>query len=261
MIVNSKPAFSYLSFRSAQDKGSSNTFYNKYQKEYDAPFHKKIKECLEIYFQQNKDVNKTDIKGFAGHGGLSVVFDLGEKGVLKCSQENPLEFRKHNPEFDIPFTSPVVKINDFYIVQQTKADTSLVSPKDCIDVIKRMSKEGFEPSLDFDEYRTNQVGIYNGRAYLLDTRCALPKPDKFSLEVYDFCQRNRRVFYANKIDFMDFSHIDETPRANLSVKEAKTMIKRIMKDNVKAGLWPVNDGLYGFLKFIIKCIKYKHVGF
>lgn len=255
-----KPTISPIAFKGSNNKKKQNTFFNQYKKEYTTPWHINLQKCVEIYLQKNKDISKADIKGFAGHGGLTTVFDLGHKGVLKCSKENPLEFRKHNPEFDIPFTSPVIKIRDFYIVRQPKAETSSVTQKDCIDVISRMSKEGFEPSLDFDKYRTNQVGFYNGKAYLLDTRCAMPKPDKFSLEVYEFCERNKRVFYANKIDVEDFSHIDETPRANLSVKEARKMIGKIIKDNIKAGLTPLDDGLHGLLKLVVKCIKYKSLG-
>lgn len=257
MKVNFRPTISHLSFRSSQKEETSNMFFNQYKKEYTTPFHRNLQECVNLYLQENKDLNAADIKGFAGHGGLSIVFDLEEKGVLKCSQENPLEYRKHNSEFDIPFTSPVAKVNDFYIVRQPKAETSSVTQKDCIDVITRMSKEGFEPSFDFDKTKTRQVGHYNGKAYLLDTRCALPKPDRFSLEVYNFCERNQRVFHARKIDLSDFGHIEEVPKANLSIKEAKIMIQRIIKDNIKSGLAPLNDGISGLLKLIIKCIKYK----
>ncbi len=255
MKVNFKLTFSNLSFRSSQE--TSDMFFNQYKKEYTAPFHRELQECLQTYLQQNKDINTDDIKGFAGHGGLSTVFDLGEKGVLKCSQENPLEYRMHNPEFDIPFTSPVIKVKNFYIVQQPKAETSSVTQKDCIDVITRMSNEGFEPSFDFDKTKTRQVGHYNGKAYLLDTRCALPKPDRFSLEVYNFCERNKRVFYPRKIDLSDLCHIEELPRTNLNIKEAKTMILKIIKDNIRSGFAPLNDGVFGLLKLIIKCIKYK----
>ncbi len=260
MKVNFKPTISHISFRSSLKEETSNVFYNKYKKEYTTPFHRDLQECLNLYLKENKDISAANIKGFAGHGGLSVVFDLGEKGVLKCSKENPLEYRKHNPEFDIPFTSPVIKVNDFYIVQQPKAETLSVTQKDCIDVLTRMSKEGFEPSLDFDKTRTRQVGHYNGKAYLLDTRCALPMPNRFSIEVYNFCARNKRVFHARKIDPSDFGHIEEVPRANLNIKEAKTMIQKIIKDNIKSGFPPLNDGVFGLLKLIIICIKYKFTG-
>lgn len=261
MELNVQPIIFNTSCRSSNNKELSSLFYHQYQQDYDSPFHRKLRRCLELYFQQNNDIKKSDIQGFAGHGGLSTIFDLGEKGVLKCSQENPLEFRNHNAEFDIPFTSPVVKINDFYIVQEPKAETTSVTQMDCIDVIKRMSNEGFEPSLDFDKTKTRQVGFYNGRPYLLDTRCALPKPDKFSLEIYNFCDRNRRVFYPRETDLKDFGHIVERPRANLSIKEAGKMVKKIIKDNVKLGYSPLNDGFYGLLKLIIKCIMYKRAGY
>ncbi|MCM1339083.1 MAG: hypothetical protein NC191_05380 [Muribaculaceae bacterium] len=256
MKISFQPSFCHTSFRGSKINETFDDFYSRYQKGYTAPFHKDLRACLDVYLEENKDIKKSDIKGFAGHGGLSTVFDLGEKGVLKCSQENFLEYRRHNPEFDIPFSSPVVKINNFYFVRQPKADISSVTQEDCVDVIKRMSKEGFEPSFDFDKSKTRQVGIYNGRAYLLDTRCALPKPDKFSLDVYDFCARNKRVFYScKKSDIEDFVHVSEIPRANLTVREAKRMILTIMKDNVKAGFPPLNDGLSGLLRLTIRCIK------
>lgn len=261
MNVNIKPTLSNLSFRSSSPKETSDMFFYQYKQKYTAPFHRGLQECVNIYLQENKDINTADIKGFAGHGGLSAVFDLGEKGVLKCSKENPLEYRKHCPEFDIPFTSPVIKINDFYIVRQPKADTSSVTQQDCIYVITRMYKEGFEPSLDFDETRTRQVGHYNGKAYLLDTRSALPMPNRFSLEVYNFCKRNQRAFYPRKIDPSDCGHIEEVPRANLNIKEAKIMVQKIIKDNVRLGLPPLNDGWLGLVKLIMKCIKYKYTGY
>lgn len=261
MNVNFKPNFSNLSFRSSQRKEISDVFFNQYKIEYTAPFHKDLQECVKLYLSDNKDINIADIKGFVGHGGLSAVFDLGEKGVLKCSKENPLEYRKHCPEFDIPFNSPIIKINDFYIVRQPKADTSSITQQDCIDVITRMYKEGFEPSFDFDITRTRQVGHYNGKVYLLDTRCALPRPNRFSLEVYNFCKRNQRVFHARKIDHSAYGHIEEKPRANLGIKDAKTMIQKIIKDNVKFGLPPLNDGIWGLFKLVLKCIKYKYIGY
>lgn len=252
MKVNFMPTLPYIPFRGE----NSNAFYEQYEKKYDSSFHKDLREALDEYFKQNQDINRFDIKGFAGHGGLTTVFDLGEKGVLKCSKENPLEFRKHNLDFDIPFKSPVTKVNNFYIVIQPKADISYVTKNDCVDVLKRMSKEGFEPSRDFKPHRTDQVGIYNGKAYLLDTRCALPKPNKFSLEIYNFCQRNKRVFQHNLRNESVFGHVVEIPRANLSVKEAKLMIKRIIKDNKKYGYPPLHDGFFGLIKLIIKCFKY-----
>lgn len=260
MKINFVSINSYIAFRSTTNKEKSGSFYEQYWSGYNSAFKRDLRDSLKIYFQQNKDICEADIKGLAGHGGLTTVFDLGNE-VLKCSMENPFEFRAHNPEFDIPFTSPVSKINNFYITRQAKADTSKVTPYDCIDVQKRMSKEGFEPSVDFGIYDIRQVGIYNERAYLLDTRCALRKPNRFSLEVYNFCTRNQRVFYPNKVDTVTLEHVEEVPRTNLKVKEAIAMVRKIIKDNKKHNFPIAREGIWGLFKLIVKCAKYKCVGY
>lgn len=184
-------------------------------------------------------IKETDIKGVAGQGGLSVVLDLGDD-VLKCSYENPLEFRTHNPSFDIPFLSPVEKFGRTYFVREPKADIKSVTRDDCADVIKRLFMAGCEPSRDFNEHRLQQVGIYNGKPYLLDTRCAVPQPNRFSRFVYDFCSINRRVFFVRNVDSTDFTfeHIEETPRPNLSLRKGLAKMWTVMKDNMKAGRKP-----------------------
>lgn len=193
---------------------------------------------LQDYIDSGR-VSESEIKGVAGRGGLSVVLDLGDE-VLKCSYENPLEFRKHNPSFDIPFLSPVEKFGENYFVREPKADTKSVTKEDCKDVIRRLFEAGFEPSNDFDQYGLRQVGIYKGKSYLLDTRCAVPQPNRFSRFVYDFCQVNIRVLVSRKVDPMDFSfeHIDETPRPNLSLRKGLDKIFNMMKLNMKHGKKP-----------------------
>lgn len=94
---------------------------------------------------------------------------------------------------------------------------------------------GCEPSRDFNEHRLQQVGIYNGKPYLLDTRCAVPQPNRFSRFVYDFCSINKRVYFANTVDEFCFEHIDETPRPNLSFRKGLAKMWTVMKDNMKAG--------------------------
>lgn len=185
-------------------------------------------------------LKKSDIKGIAGRGGLSVILDLGENEVLKCSLENPLEFREHIPSFDIPFLSPVKKFGQTYFVREPKAETKGITPKDCEDVIRRIYEAGYEPSADLYPYATRQIGIYNGKPYLLDTRCAVPQPNRFSKFVYDFCHVNCRVLIAHKVDPYDFSfqHIDETPRPNLSLKKGLAKIFNMMKLNMKYGKKP-----------------------
>lgn len=182
-------------------------------------------------------VKQEDIKGIAGNGGLSIVFDLGDE-VLKASLENPLEFRTHNPEIDIPFLSPVEKYGKTYFVKEAKADTENVTEKDCSDIIKRLKKSGLEPSMDFDEYRTWQVGKYKDKAYLLDTRCAVPRPDRFSRFVYDFKAFNSRVIKIIALDSKKITktmHIDEFPRPNLSFKRGLAIMLGVMNRNKQHG--------------------------
>jgi len=185
-------------------------------------------------------VKESDIKGIAGRGRLSVVLDLGEQEVLKCSLENPLEFRTHNSSFDIPFLSPVEKFGQTYFVREAKADTKKVTQQDCINVIRRLYETGYEPSADLDQYKLRQVGIYKGKPYLLDTSAAVPQPDRFLRFVYDFCTINNRVLISRKVDPLDFSfaHIDETPRPNFSFKRGLAKMWNMMKTNMKYGKKP-----------------------
>lgn len=210
-------------------------------------FKKEFLLDLRAYFASSKKLKESDIKGVLGYGGLSVVFDLGEKGALKCSLENPLEYRKHNPAFDIPFLAPVEKRNKTYIVHTVKADTKNVTIEDCKDVIRRIKESGFELSRDLDEYKVNQVGIFEGKSYLLDSRCAMPCPNAFSRFVYDFCNTHRRVFKAQPIYSLEEEcklvekfgpqvlHIDETPRKNLGFIEGVSNMLGIIRENIKYG--------------------------
>lgn len=185
-------------------------------------------------------VKEEDIKGIAGNGAFSIVFDLGDE-VLKGSLENPLEFRAHNPEIDIPFLSPVEKQGKTYFVKEPKADTKNVTREDCSNIIKRLKKSGLEPSKNLDEYRTSQIGKYQDKAYLLDTRSAVPRPNRFSRFVYDFRNFNLRGFKSisfdsEKIARRDVLHVDEFPRPNLSFKRGLTIMAGVMKRNMQYGL-------------------------
>lgn len=184
--------------------------------------------------------------------------------------ENPLEFRKHNPFVDIPFLSPVEKVGKTYFVREVKADTKNISIQDCIDVITRIHKAGLETSADLDRYKTRQIGKYQGKAYLLDTRCALPRLDRFSRFVYDFKRFNNRVTklirfsaeYIEKREAFDekrielfgprILHVDETPRPNLSFKRGLKIIQGVMCRNIKAGFPPMN--LLATIESLIRAI-------
>ncbi len=218
------------------------------------------------YIKETGKVKIEDIKGIVDYGGLSVIFDLGDD-VLKASLENPLEFRVHNSAIDIPFLSPVEKYGKTYFVREAKADIGHVSRKDCCNVIKRLRKFGLEPSCDLNIYKTWQVGLFQGKPYLLDTRCARPRPNRFSRFIYDFRKFNTgviRILRANAeaIAKRDeqikkrvalfgprILHLDETPRPNLSFKRGVAIIRGVMDRNKNAGLPALS------MRAVFTCIK------
>lgn len=229
----------------------------KYSEQFSNSCYKNIISDVKEYLKSFDYVKEKDIKGILAKGGLSVIFDMGEKAVLKCSLENPLEYRKHCPDFDIPFLSPVIKINQTYIVKQAKADTKNLSIADCNDVISRIKKAGFELSQDMDSSKIRQIGKYNGKNYLLDTRCAVPPPNAFSRFIYNFCKKHKYVYelrdmspeainkYERELSELSQKygpqvyHVNETPRKNLSLKEGFAMILSLIKENIKYGQFPL----------------------
>jgi hypothetical protein len=212
------------------------SFLDKYVKEGTAS--KKLIQDLKNYILSQKGkIKEADIKSVLGYGGLTTVFELNNDRVLKCSLENPLEHRSHCAEFDIPFLSPVEKSGEHFFVIEPKAEQEGITIEDCKDVIKRIYKAGYEPSSDLDEYKIRQVGRYNGKMYLLDTRAALPQPDRFSKFIYRFCNSINRVLIAEKVDPTNFEvkHIDETPRKNLGYVEGIKKAFDVIDTNVKHG--------------------------
>ena len=214
-----------------------------------------IKDLRELIASKKILLKETDIKDIIGNGGLSTIFDLGNNEVLKCSLENPLEFRKHNSSFDIPFLSQVEKFGQTYFVKEVKADTRNITIDDCKSVINRIYKEGFEPSKDLDEYRTWQIGKYSNKPYLLDTRAAVPRPNQFSEYIYNCCNDYKRVFHLKswtaediikdeqetaelvKKEGLKALHMDETPRKNLEFIEGISLVNQIVKENIKYKQW------------------------
>ncbi len=211
---------------------------------------KKLIQDLKNYISSQKGkIKESDITKVVGYGGLTTVFGLGNDKVLKCSEENPLEYRKHCAEFDIPFLSPVEKVGEHYFVIEPIAELENITVDDCKDVIQRIYASGYEPSQDLDKYKTRQVGRYNGKMYLLDTRAAVPQPDKFSQFIYDFCSSNKRVFMCNVSDDSKIEHIDESPRKNLKFIEGIKEAFDVVNTNIKYG---TNSKIEGFgLKYYI----------
>ena len=229
-----------FSFKSAYVKPKLNvdsfSFLDKFVKEGAAS--KKLVQDLKNYISSQKGkLKETDIKSVLGYGGLTTVFELTNDRVLKCSLENPLEHREHCTDFDIPFLSPVKKSGEHFFVIEPKAEQEGITIEDCKDVIGRIYKAGYEPSGDLDEYKIRQVGRYNGKTYLLDTRAALPQPDRFSKFIYRFCDSTNRVLIAEKVDPTNFEmkHIDENPRKNLGFVEGIKEVYEVIDKNVKHG--------------------------
>lgn len=268
-LYNQHPA---LQFRGSSSNNEPQTNSNKFSlmraqvEKYKFGHTKPIIPDLLDYIAITGKVNENDIKGIAGHSGLSIVFDLGDE-VLKGSLENPLEFRNHNPEIDIPFLSSVEKIGKTYFVKEAKADTKNVSKEDCIDIIKRLKKLELEPSSDLDIYKTWQIGKYQGKTYILDTRCAVPRPNRFSRFIYDFKIFNSMVskgFYCSaealrkeeqrerklvELFGSQILHLDETPRPNLSLKRGFTIMRGVINRNLKYGLPGISiNGLFTCIK-------------
>lgn len=199
---------------------------------------KKLVQDLKNYISSQKGkIKETDVRKVIGYGGLTTVFELTNDRVLKCSLENPLEHRKHCADFDIPFLSAVEKSGEHFFVIEPKAEQEGITIEDCKDVIKRIYKAGYEPSSDLDEYKIRQVGRYNGKMYLLDTRAALPQPDRFSKFIYRFCDSINRVLIVEKVDPTNFEmkHIDESPRKNFGFAEGIKEAFDVIDTNVKHG--------------------------
>lgn len=206
----------------------------------------KILSQFNEYLNQTNKIDKSDIDKILAHGGLSIVFKhKNGNEVIKVSLENPLQYRNHNPNFDIPFLAPVEKFKNIYIIREPKAKTENLTTNDVKKVIDKIKKAGFETSRDLTINSTRQIGIYKGEAYLLDTRCAMPRPNIFSRFVYDFCEKHQKaIILKNILDVpkenlrleKDYNplllHIDETPRKNLSFTAGMKMLLNCINENI-----------------------------
>lgn len=202
-----------------------------------------LSEGAGLYFEANQEIDDS-VKNFHECGGLTLFFDIPDNEILKVSLENPLEFRKHRPEFDIPFLSPVEKYGKTYIVRQPKADTENITKEDVNDAIKRIYSHGCELSKDGDKYE--QYGKYNGKAYLIDTRCAMPMPSVYTIIIDKICKKINKCYvwvskeqheaeraqaYKEK-GYLSY-HVDETPRKSLRFKDGLIKLFQTVKNNIK----------------------------
>lgn len=202
-----------------------------------------LSEGVKLYFEANQEIDDS-VKNFHECGGLTLFFDMPNDEILKVSLENPLEYRKHCPEFDIPFLSPVEKYGKTYIVKQPKADTKGITHEHFKDVTKRIYSHGCELSRDGNKYE--QYGIYNGKAYLIDTRCAMPMPNLYTIIIDNICKKINKCYvwvsekqweaekahaYMEK-GYLSY-HVDETPRKSLKFKDGLIKLFQTVKNNIK----------------------------
>lgn len=202
-----------------------------------------LSEGAKLYFEKNKEMDNS-VTNFHECSGLTVFFDIPNNEILKVSLENPLEFREHQPEFDIPFLSPVEKYGKTYIVKQPKADTENITHEDFKNVVKRIYSNWCELSKDGTRYE--QYGLYNGKAYLIDTRCAMPMPNIYTIIIDKISRKiNKCYVYVNKEHSEQekaeglkkkgyfYYHVDETPRKSLKFKGGIVKLFNTIKNNIK----------------------------
>lgn len=139
------------------------------------PFKFKEFEILWRFLKKNPHYKEKKMTGFCMPGYSSLAVELADKEVMKLSRRNPLASRPHVPELDIPFVTNVETFKDkgvyYYFYIQKKADMNSTTQEHVKQVIKKIIKSNYSP---FDIYpsRTDQVGIYRGKPYLVDTECA-----------------------------------------------------------------------------------------
>lgn len=201
-----------------------------------------LAEGSKLFFNKHKEIDDSVIN-FHNFGSLTVYFDIPDSKILKVSLENPLEFREHNPEFDIPFLSPIEKYGKTYVVVQPKADTENITKEDCINVIRRIYRNFCEISRDGN--KLEQYGLFNGKAYLIDTRCAMPLPNTYTIIIDKLCKKLNKCYTfitkeqskkeqeeAYKIKGYFSYHCDEIPRKSLTFTEGIKKIYRVLRNNI-----------------------------
>ncbi len=200
----------------------------------DLHWERRIEPALTLVENGKKFLNEK-IFGIIGTGALTTVFDIGDGRVLKISQENPFEYRKYNPKFDVPLLSNVEEHEGIFGYIQAKANTEDVRTPNVLSVQRKMKRAGFAPSRDFATHRLDQIGIYKGESVLLDSRCAVPQNNRLTrfAKWFEKYFTLKRVIILQPIsESMNFEppkHIDEAPLPNYTKKEAWAVIKKVIK--------------------------------
>ena len=192
---------------------------------------KRIDKSIEFIQGSRKFLNER-IFGIVGLSHLTTVFDIGNDRVLKISEENPFEYRKHNPKFDIPLIGTVEEYNGFYGYIQRKADTSNIGLNNVLEVKRKMRKAGFIPSADFSDYRIDQIGVYNGESFLLDSRCAVKQNNLLTrfTKWFEYNFNQEIILISPDLDAdVEIKHVDEKPLPNYTIKEAYARIKKVIR--------------------------------
>lgn len=127
------------------------------------------------FIKNNRQFKDKKSSGIFMPGRTSIAVEMTNGEVLKLSRRNPFHAREHSSDFDLPLLSAIEKYTengvDYYAYIQARADMSATKETHVKEVIKKIRQNGFCPD-DIWPKRTDQVGIYKGKPYLVDSECA-----------------------------------------------------------------------------------------
>ena len=134
-------------------------------------------EVFKKAIKKDKKLRDLKVKGIAGAGFSSVVFNIDDKKVLKLSC-SPCYPKKMEP-FDLPIYDKGYIPSDrgfvYYCIQpkaQNSSETN-ITPKQVDQVISQIEKSGYKPDTDdLNSLMTRQIVIFEGKPYLCDYDCA-----------------------------------------------------------------------------------------
>ncbi|MDD3012655.1 MAG: hypothetical protein PHC34_03020 [Candidatus Gastranaerophilales bacterium] len=126
--------------------------------------------------ESSEKLRNLRMKAYKDSGAFNTVIELTNDQILKLS-ESP-NFPKKAESFELPILdSGIIEvenswgslINVYYYIQPKalNSDETNITREMVESMTKKMKAEGFEPQ----DMRAEQLGIYNGETYLLDTGC------------------------------------------------------------------------------------------